>query len=239
MTRLGKLLVYLNVALSIAMAGLALGLYSNRVDWAGTKPSESEGELKKFETELNNKREHFGRSVTRWRQEGKLLSDAEAFQAMARPWYAQQLELLVKGRGPRVPVDVLVYNGGVVRLDPKGLPMLQPSPDKALWAETVLDQETLATDNEIAKEIAETQTLIDEENKLTLALNGRPGNPKGLRALLVEMLAAEKRSGEELLYVKRERINSREATNSLLHRQQQLRDRLNLLRKERVAGQAP
>ena len=62
--------------------------------------------------------------------------------------------------------------------------------------------------------------------------NGQPGKAKGLRDLLAEMSADEKRSGEELFYIKKQRINGREAAGSLLHRQSQLRARYEALTRE-------
>ena len=238
MTLLGKFLIFVNLALSVGMAAVALGLYANRIDWAGTRPAESESELKRLDAEIKNKKDLLERSYRRWDFEGKELARLEATGTKARQWYAEQLALLEKGRGANVPIDELVYQDGKIQLDANGYPKLQPSADRQVVARTFLDAEIRNVLGRIEDEIKATQAIMDDEKKLTLELNGVNGKPKGLRDLLAEMQAAVKRADEELLYVKRERINGQEAVLSLLHRQHQLKGRRETLTKENVAAQA-
>lgn len=235
MINLGKILVFLNLALSVGMAALALGLYSNRIEWAGAKPNESEGEIQKLNVEIKNQQGLFAPAVHRWNKEKTDLERQEALQARARKFYAEKLDLLVKGKGPGQPIDVLVFKDGKMQLDANGLPVLQASPDKRLVGRDPQEQELKATDRRIAEAIEQTGEIMKQEETLTKELNGNQGRPKGLRDLLAEMLAAAKRADEELLYVKRERINGREAAASVVNRQRQLRNREDALKRQKVA----
>src|SRR6266496_4002673 len=98
MTTFGKILIFINLALSVGMAALALGLYSNRIEWAGAKPNESEGEIAKLTTEIKNQQGLFGPAVAHWNKEKRDLAEEEDLQARARKFYGEQLELLVKGK---------------------------------------------------------------------------------------------------------------------------------------------
>lgn len=243
MTTLGKILILINVALSIGMAAFALGLYANRIEWAGAKPSDSEGIITGLTTEIKNRQDLLGRSVLRWKQETTELARREAFQLQARDFYAKQLLALQNGKGPGQPVDVLVQGQGEFKLDPQGrpilqLPALQAGP-ASLLSRTVLEQNLRRLENEIAAEIEATKKVMDAEAALTAQLNGQQGGARGLRYLLGEMQDAEKKAAEELRYVKRERINSREAASSLVHRQQQLRVRKETLEKLAATVQLP
>src|SRR5436190_18478381 len=140
MTKFGKILIFINLALSIGMAAVALGLYSNRIEWAGAKPNESEGEINKLKTEITNQQALFGPNVQRWLKEKNDLAQQEALQARARRFYAEKLELLDKGKGQNQPIDVLVFNNGQLQLDAQGLPVLQPSPNKNLLGAQPQDQ---------------------------------------------------------------------------------------------------
>ncbi len=238
MTRLGQILIFINVALSIAMAGLALGLYSNRIEWAGAKPNESEGEIAKLNVEIKAQQNLFNSAVLRWSKEKSDLEKQEALQARAREFYAKQLDLLVKGKGPGQPVDVLVYNNGQLQIGADGLPTLQRSRDAQMLGREPQEQELRTVENSIRTEIQETEKIMNEEARLTSELNGKQQNPRGLRDLLRDMLTAEKKAGEELLYVKRERINGKEAATSVLNRQRQLKEREEQLKKQKIALQA-
>jgi hypothetical protein len=144
---------------------------------------------------------------------------------------------LEKGKDPNTPIDELVYEGGRVQLDPNGYPVLRRSTNPQVVARSFLEAEIQNVLGRIEEEIKATQAIMDQEKALTLELNGQNGKPKGLRDLLGEMQLAAKRASEELLYAKRERINSKEAVASLRHREEQLKARRETLTRDRVAAQ--
>jgi hypothetical protein len=243
MTTLGKLLILINVALSIGMAAFALGLYANRIEWAGAKPSDSEGVINTLTTEIKNRQDLLGRSIVYWKREAAELARRETFQLQARDFYAKQLQALQTGKGPGQPVDVLVQGQGGFKPDAAGRPILEMPALQAgpatLLGRSLLEQNLRRLENEIAAEIEATKKVMDAEAALTARLNGQQGGTRGLRYLLAEMQDADKKSAEELRYVKRERINSREAASSLVHRQQQLRQRKETLERLAATVQVP
>lgn len=235
MTKLGKYLIFINVALSIGMAAFALGLYSNRIEWGGAKPSDSDSEIGRLTTDIKNRQDVLVKAVTRVKRDRADLARLEAFQVQARDFYAKQLRELETGRGGQ-PVNVLVYNDkGALQTDANGFPALQPGAQN-LRGRDPLEQDLKRLEGQITEVMEETKKVMDGEAELTKQLNGQP---QGLRVLLAQMQEALKRSVDELKYVRRERINNREAASSLVHRQQQLRDRKETLQKAAVAVTAP
>ena len=65
MTKLGKALIFINVALSIGLAAFALGLYANRIEWGGAKPSDSDSEIARLTTDIKNRQDVLVKSVAR------------------------------------------------------------------------------------------------------------------------------------------------------------------------------
>jgi hypothetical protein len=237
MTTLGKTLVYVNLVLSLVMATFALGVMTNRVPWVEMPPKESDSIIKQREGEVKQLQDVYTRATQRWQQERKDLPDVQAKQKENQAWYDQQLQALVNG--PAAPINLLVFQNGKLQLTQKGLPALAPAQNPQWQPIRVMDQLTEATDKQIAQAFKDTQGYIRQEGELSLVLNGQIGGARGLRALLEEAQTAEKNAAAELVHVKELRINGREQAGSLVHRQRQLRARLEVLKKVGVTAQLP
>jgi hypothetical protein len=220
------------------MAAIALGLYSNRIDWTGTSPAASTGNIKELKATLTQQGDLYKQAVLRKDNGQALLARLEESRASNQRWYAEQLQRLLIGKPGQVIAE-LTFQNGRLQMDRNGLPVLTPSADKRLQARNVLVQDMEATQRKTKEEIEATQTVMKQEADLTFQLNGKDRKPKGLRDLLADTLAAEKQSVDELTYIKKQRIHGREAAGSLLHRQRQLRERVETIKKEGIAAQAP
>jgi hypothetical protein len=232
MTRLGKILVFVNLVLTLMLAAFALGVFTNRIDWVGTPPNQSEGEIKKREAEIATLKEVYTRSVTRWQRESADLPAQIASRQKNQGWYAQQLKAVVEGKGANQPIDVLVFNNGALQVDGNtGLPVLRQAANPNWLPIRAQDEVLAAVDKDVASTAKEIQATITKEEELSKILNGVPG---GLRSVLADTQEARRASELELQHVKKLRINGKEEAGSLLNRQRQLKARLELLKKNGI-----
>ncbi|GIW81797.1 MAG: hypothetical protein KatS3mg105_3604 [Gemmatales bacterium] len=236
-TRIGKILVFLNLILSLGMATIAVGIYMNRIDWVGTDSSEErQGQYERLREEIDSLRASLARAYGRWQEQVTHLAKLETTRRQRREWYDVRLQELKTGNQP---IKQLVYENLMLKTDRNGLPVLVVHPDKRLKAKQSLLQELEARDKEISDEIAAINMLIEEEVRLTFIIEGKPGEKKGLRGLLSELEEAQKRSLAEAEFVKPLRINRGIEVQSLQERQKALRARVEELKKIGVAAGKP
>jgi hypothetical protein len=135
MTILGKLLVLLTTVLSLGMAFWALGVYTQRIDWA-PKPSSPKGaqdELTKRVERIKGKSGGLGlldsvaAAEARWKTETQTLAFLEPLRAQNKAWYDKQLAQTATGPGT---VKTVSYQDGRLVLDGKtALPVLSDATD--------------------------------------------------------------------------------------------------------------
>jgi hypothetical protein len=252
MTRWAKRLVFVNLVLSLVLATWALGVFSQRIDWGKKAASVDRpaGELAKRLEEIDrlgggSKEGARQRAETRWAQARKDLLGKEEDRKQKQGWYAQQLEVLEKGmiggKAMVPPVMALVYDQGGIVLDATGRPQLRPVPDrtgKPVGALQALDQEYLALHKDIKKTMQEIAGLIQEEQKLTLNLNG-DGPRKGLRRQLADEQAETDKCLSEQDYLKPLFYNRQAEAQLLQERQKALQDRLRELQSAASLSRAP
>src|ERR1700730_2373839 len=99
MTSLGKLLVLLNVGLSLVLAGLAFGIYTNRIDWPGTAPAAASGEktvseVAQKKANVEDAQKASALALTRWEEAGTRLVHLEDRRPKDQQLYAKRLEIL-------------------------------------------------------------------------------------------------------------------------------------------------
>ena len=233
-TLIGKFLVFVNLVFSLMLAALAVGIVTNRIDWAGTAaPGEREGVHKQRSEEVQVMREAYVRSWVRWKAEYDALAKVEKQRPEDQIWYADQMELLKTGKDragkaidPAIQTFVQEADGRLKRQ--RGFefrPEMVKHPDERFTFRTGLFEQ-----------LAEQEELIKQEEDLTLTLNGDKGKKKGLRDLLAEILLAQQRSQEELDIAKEESINGQVEAQSLLNRQRELLRRLEELKNIGVAA---
>ncbi len=116
MSRLGKIGLFLNVALALFFAVWGFGVYSNRMDWKA-ESKERQDQLRKLGDALK-------KTVTEVETTRPQYAQQDARRPILDKWYADQLESLRSGKG--VPKE-LVYKKGVLQYDAQGLPQLAQS----------------------------------------------------------------------------------------------------------------
>src|SRR5262249_30010047 len=133
-TWVGKILVLLNLAVSIMLAAWALALYTGRVDWSNQRTSAERpklGEVYKRQEQIKPLWSQVITAEKRDRYASGQLPLLEKALADNRTWYAAQLQDL-KGGGQAFVQDV-TYADGNLLLDEKNLgrPRMQEAKDKA------------------------------------------------------------------------------------------------------------
>ena len=229
MFRLGKLSLWLNLALAVFFAIWGFGLYSNRMDWKAESKDRSD-QLRKLGAEIS-----------------KMVPEVEATRPLAgqqddrRPklnaWYAAQLESLRSGKDKP---KALVYNKGLLQYDAQGLPKLGEvlnstnQPVNGVASIDVLDQQYAAVQAQIGAAIAEERKNLAAETGQTIEVNG-DGALKGLRGDLAARQAAEKKSLERQEYLMPLLYNRQAELEILTKRKEGLDARLKELQASKLA----
>jgi len=234
MTRLGKIGLFLNVALACVFAVWGFGLYSNRINWKEQSDARAK-ELKSLSDARNKVFEQLEPLPALVQAEEERLPKLQA-------WEEKQLQDLLTGPESLKPKQ-LAYKDGKVVLDPKtGFPELeditnsanQPVPGVASLE--VLNKRQAQLHAQIKQVISDTTALVEQEKKLTVQINGGPGE-KGLRATLEEERAKERKSLDRQEYLKPLLYNRLPELEILNRRRQGLEGRLKELQGSKVALQ--
>jgi hypothetical protein len=244
MNLFGKILVFLNLTLSLLLAGLALGISTNRIDWPGTGrtvPGElAKGELGKKKVELQHWTGLATQANSTWQVASVGLLKVEDERRANQKWYEDQLDVLAgrdkSGKPVAGAIGTLVYNKGQLQLDQQGRPALQAAPLKSRDA-FIAELDKLKMD--IAAEMTAIADLENQEAQLTLKINGEKGKQKGLRDLLGEEQLARQNSLAEAEFLKPLRINRQVEAEVLSERRQSLEARIAELKKTGVAVREP
>jgi hypothetical protein len=228
MFRLGKLSLWLNLALAVFFAIWGFGLYSNRMDW------------KAESTERSNQLRKLGGEISKMVPEVQATRPLAGKQDERRPqlnaWYAAQLENLRSGKDKP---KALVYNKAVLQYDAKGLPALgevlnsSNQPINGLASIDSLDQQYAAVQAQIGKAIEEERKNLTVETGQTVEVNG-DGALKGLRGDLAAKEAAEKKSLERQEYLMPLLYNRQAELEILTKRKEGLDARLKELQGSKV-----
>ena len=241
MTLFGKILVLLNVTLSLLMAAWAVGVYTQHLHWTIDKSvQESEFELNQLRERLAPAGKGFtlydelGATEARWKAAAPVFQTMEPLWAKNQTWYQEQLAELKTSRGP---VKMPSYSAGQLEFDPNnfGLPKMVDATDKA--GNPLTGMEAYAKDY-ADKQVAikavmdDVSKLIADDERLTKEIGG----PDGLRARLDR--EADKKKGvlAEEEYLKPLLVNSLVEGELLQKRQADLEARVKELRARPVAS---
>lgn len=186
MTRLGKILVFFQVGMSLLCASWAFALWSNHVDWTaqkgkGTTPDgELVGRMKEYD---DLAKASIRPATARWRDSRGQLETQEWWRPAERIWYAQQLRILRGDEAAPAILQLARGNDGTVVMDPNygrgsnNVLQMLPTPLKPLsFYETQIKGAIVRlgeTTEQLKKE-------ADRDTAATKQLNG----PKGLHARL-------------------------------------------------------
>jgi hypothetical protein len=244
MTIFGKILVFVNLALSFVMLAWALGVYTESTDWytpkATTSPEKAQGELFKLRDRIAPQG-GFGLWDAVKQAEGRLKVSNAAVAAVEAPrdskqkwdtvraenqrWYAEQLKNLDTSVNPVSEVVRKEKEGDLV-LDDKhpGRPLMQEAKDKGgkpLMGMAVYAKELVDTNVQIKDAMNDLNKFIAEDADLTAQIGG----PKGLRVRLANEEEKRLRVLSEQDYLKPQLVNSQVEEELLLKRQRQLEAR--------------
>jgi hypothetical protein len=259
MMRLGKVLVFVNLAFSLIMASWAGALYANRLDWSDTapKPDQPPGELYKRDQRFQELSKGFedregkftlARSKLRSLEEGLTPAKEEPDKSLAlrldgrsaeRLWYARELQQLhLLATPPNNPARAAVFTGSVPRTPPGpngwGRPVMAPfqtKDGKPVFSLAHYDGQESKLLPELAGLYAQLREKIDEDAAEAQKLEG----PKGLQNRLTDEKLKRDAVLDELKLLKPLYVNTVVETQNLIERRRQLEERITELKKQRSA----
>lgn len=256
MTLLGKVLVFVNLLLSLLMLSWAAAVVTNRIDWSSSPAKEGKpaGVLKGREDRVKAAWVALANAEVRWRdarngndgKDGRERRDGlpawEQRRLADRGWYADELKAAKTGPGGNVkaPINWVKIKDGQPLLDPKNLnrPQMEPAqrrkekpeePVRQLFSNQYYLDELARLTDEIIGEQDRFQKLVKDETELTEKAIG----PKGLRQRIADELVKSGRVDDELKDLDGRKTNSLVDTELLLARQEQLERRVEELKKAR------
>jgi hypothetical protein len=258
MTLLGKILVFVNLALSLCMATWAYAVWSNRIDFSNTKATgdQAAGEFARHATEIEGLWDGVPPAELAWRSARAELVQRESRRLADRGWYQDELNHLRNKAAAADPCRTIKYadkndeatgtRKGEILLDPTtGRPVLEPAKDRfgkpllSLAAYLAEEQKLLASlavvQNKHASQIKEATELAErlagtEENRE----KGIPGR-KGLQDRLRDEQRKRKDVVAEEELIRPLLINSAVESELILKRKKALESRIGELKGAGVA----
>ena len=226
-TKTGRVLTYVNLALSLMFAIWAAAVYSNEVDWTDRKSQGEEGVYARLNDAIKQL------DSSRGPAEGRLLAgrSAVAKWEAARPEmqarYARELQSLRSGDGS---VQAPTYVKDELQLDNQGHPRLGPvlgpgdKPLRGLASIAKLDQAYKQRLDEIQNVTTALDGLVADQQKSSTEIGN--GQEQGLRFDLAGVEKKIKQSQERQEVLKPQVYNRQVELALLLKRQKSLQSRL-------------
>lgn len=254
MNRVGKLLVLLNLALSLTFLAVALAIFFQAADW-GWKEARKElgsrvaSEIDKRAAAVQSAHRAVALLSPGLKNAQEDLTEIEPFFGNNHLWYRDQLKQLESASKEIVVKEIKIGLDGAPVVDgPKdkrrGRPIIGKPALGEPVAEVTKSYASYALDlKELQKEIDAGDTkireLVDEEKKLTDRLMGTGEKDKkgkmGLYALLEQEASAQANSRFEKEYLERQMANVQQEHDLYIGRQQQLEQTLARMKKLRGA----
>jgi hypothetical protein len=257
MTLLGKILVFVNVAIAFLMLAWAAALYTNRIDWAGKagKGDQPPGALVEQQARVKAGGDALDVARTRWNgalkgfntQERSVragLVEWEKRRDADRVWYDEQLKAARSGPEGKLdkPIQRVATKDGLPIPDPQnGNRPTMVEAERRKGAADAKGEPLFCYDfyvkalarlsDDIIAAQAEYQKAVRDDITETEKVIG----PKGLRQRILDEQEKVARIDEELKDVETRQTNSRVETELLLARRAQLKRRIAEL--ERTAAE--
>jgi len=236
MSLLGKILVFVNLGLSFLMAGWALSVYVNRVDFSNTPAKEGQppGEMLGRKARVEELSKALGAPLTAWRVGRASVLYQEGRRGPDRLWYADQLEHL-RSADAEAPIRTATIESGLPVLDATGRPKLSDVKDpfgKPLRSLAAYNQAEEMSRQEIDSVLGDYKKQIEEDKRLTQLMLG----PKGLQQRLADEKAKREGVVEEQQVTRPLLINTVVESGLILKRRKQLEARIEELKKVGVAA---
>jgi hypothetical protein len=248
MTKLGKTLVFLNLALSLMAAGWAQGVYASRIDWStnkGNKDGVAEGELVRRVAriqELSGNAGVLGPAGLSWNDGRALIAALDNRRVSNRLWYESELAFDRSGATRADPARVVKLDKGQPVLAKPGVddrPLMvqgrdqfgQPLQSLKAYnlAEEALQQQIEATNKNLTK-------TLEEDAELTNKIAGDPNGTKGLQQRILEERTKFAEAKNEQGYVRGLLVTAVVDSDLVFKRQRSLEARVKELGKVGVAG---
>lgn len=251
MTWFGKILVMINVAVSLLLMSLAIILFLNRVDWSDQKGKDGkpDGELVRRQALVTDLWNNIPPPEYLWRttrdnlvvmEEGTPAKQYKDGWLAHRAWYEAEIQHLLTGATANNPARAVVFdttanNRRYIADDQNfGRPKMAAATDRSgapLKSLAAYEQEERIAFAAVQKEQERLKAATEEDTKLTELLLG----PKGLQQRLVDAQAT--RAGILVQHdeVKRPLINTQVELELLLRRMRELEYRLEELKKAKAA----
>jgi hypothetical protein len=202
MTLLAKILVYVNLALSLLMAAWGMALYTGRINWNDEKSSPEAGpsELKKITDKKTKLDPAVAAASARYADAAGQLLKAQQQRTYNVAWYHFAADRLQSGATEQQPADAPVLQGGLpipVQVTAPNTPPLQIEPAKDRAGENLRSYAAYVNDllseqskikAEMDKLAVENKKYLDLSQQIVGVVQGMGANAKvvtpGLRQLL-------------------------------------------------------
>lgn len=256
MTRLGKILVLLNLGLAVMLAAWSFNVYNNGIDWTDRKDTKSTpprtGRFAVRDAKLKDLWNGLSPAESDWMRERERLAKEESGLAVERVWYDKEIRYVLAGpaknRGIREVAlagqdnDKLGVKKGQVLLDNQGNPQLVPIRDPAgnalqLQSLAEYNKEDESVLKEIANQIELHQKQIADANALTDKIIG--DKAKGIRGLQQRIYDEQDKNVNVIAEIKRIEplfINTLVEGQLVSKRHTQMERRIKELKKINVAS---
>jgi hypothetical protein len=237
MNFVGKLFVMLTFAGSLVFLALAIGVYSNHVEWKGKDPKAAPGIVDRAQQKIDKLAYSRDRALARYAQAYSEVGKLEPERALRKLFYQAKFDMLSTGKDDKgnpvaTPVQALEFDKqGVVQVRLIGGPAtnLEFRGGPLLTLELV-NQQRVAADKRILEEVAKIEAFQTELEALTVAMQGGP-NTVGLIKEKEIQVDARKRAVEQQEFLKPTLTNRYSEAVLLLKREAGLRKRLEQVEK--------
>jgi len=242
MTFFGKLIVCVNVVVSLLFLAFAIGTYTQRIDWFNRRPEggeEIKGKVSVLQAKLGDLIEAKSRAESRWTSTRTELLALEVKRPERQDYYKANLILAetgqYKGQPVANPIRALKIdaNGEIILAGPtdpapNDRPLIEIRPGTPLTSLSAYDQLIAGSHTDIKTVQEELKKLIDEQKELTNKIIDT--DQKGLRTLIKEQMVIEQLAQDEIAYLQPFLTNRRAESMLLLKRRDALQARLTELR---------
>ncbi len=256
MTRFGRVLVLLNLALSLMLAAWSFNIYANGIDWTDRKDTKSTpprmGRFAVNAATLDELWKGVPAVQKDWLDGRAALAKQEKGLADERVWYDKEIHYVLVGPAKNKGVfDVAIATQddpntgakkGQVLLDEQGFPQLVPIQDPAgkplqLQSLAEYNKEEESILNDIEKLVAQHSANIAEAGTLTDKIIGDKG--KGIRGLQQRINDEQAKNADllaEIKLVEPQLINTLVEAQLVNRRHAQMVRRIAELRRTKVAS---
>jgi hypothetical protein len=256
MTRYGKIVVLLNLALAVMLAAWSFNLYANSVDWTDSKskgtPPVPTGQFAIRAAKLDELWKGLAPSQDDWLRERARLTEEETRLNAERAWYDKEILYVWKGPAKSKGLSQVAIAArddertgvkkGQVQLDAQGFPQMVPIPDPTgvplqLQSLDEYNAEDVSILSNIAAQMERNVQQIAESNALTDRIIGDKG--KGIRGLQQRINDEQAKNAAllaEMKLVEPQLLNTLVEAQSINKRHDQMAKRIEELKKLKVAG---